>query len=62
MRCREMHQSRMLVIQWVYVLVHSSGMITVSPERTASSAGSARGFIRTNHCVLIMGSTTEPLR
>ena len=30
------------------------------PSRTAASAGSASGFICTNHCVEIIGSTTVP--
>ena len=32
------------------------------PSRTAASAGSASGFIFTNHCVEIIGSTTPPER
>jgi hypothetical protein len=51
----------MLEIQCSYVFAHSSGMITVLPSRTAASAGSASGFIFTNHCVEIIGSTTEPV-
>ena len=52
----------MFVIQCSYVFVHSSGTITVLPERTASSAGSASGFVFTNHCVEIIGSTIVPER
>ena len=48
--------------QWSYVFAHSSGMIRVRPSRTASSAGSASGFIFTNHCVEIIGSTMAPER
>src|SRR4051812_35595240 len=48
--CREMHQSRMFVIQWPYVLVQREGKNLTCFLRTAASAGSASGFIFTNHC------------
>ena len=48
----------MLPRKWSYVLVHSSGKITVLPVRTASSARSAIAAILRNHCVEIIGSTT----
>ena len=32
------------------------------PSRTASIAGSASGFIFTNHCGLVIGSTVVPQR
>src|SRR4051812_29018972 len=56
MRCphhswRETHQSRMLVIQCMYVFDQLSGTKRVLPDSTASMAGLARGSIFTNHCV-----------
>ncbi len=42
----------------VDILVHSAGMMTVLPSRTACKAGSASGLALTNHCVDIIGSTT----
>ena len=54
MRCphqswREMVQSLMLVIQCMYVLVHSSGTKRVLPVSTARMAGSASGCILSHH-------------
>src|SRR6202051_698355 len=49
--CREMHQSRMLRIHSKYSVRRLSGMSSTSPRSTAAMAGSARGFIFTNHCV-----------
>src|SRR5258705_8192216 len=43
--CREMHQSRMLCIQWKNVLVQPSGTNLVFPCSTASMAGLASGSI-----------------
>ena len=62
MRCphhswREMHQSRMLFIQWKKVLLQVSGTKLVLPCSTASMAGLASGSILTNHCVDSIGST-----
>ena len=54
---RLMHQSRMFSIQLKYVRVKRSGTNLVSPLRTASIAGSASGFILTNHCLDESGST-----
>src|SRR5690348_3618564 len=67
MRCphhswREMHQSLMLVIQCMYVLVHDSGMNLVLPSFTASIAGLASGAVLTNHCSDSIGSTTSSER
>ncbi len=60
--CRETHQSWMFSRKWSYVFSHSPGMMAVLPERTASSALSAIAFMRRNHCVEIIGSTTPPDR
>ena len=59
---REMHQSRMLCIQWKNVFVHASGTNLVFPCSTASMAGLASGSILTNHCVDSIGSTTVSQR
>jgi len=47
---REMHQSRMLIIQWKNVFDQLSGTNLVFPCSTASIAGLASGCILTNHC------------
>ena len=60
--CREMHQSRMLCIQWKNVFDQLSGTNLVLPCSTASMAGLASGSIFTNHCVDSMGSTTVSQR
>src|SRR6266481_6018480 len=60
--CREMHQSRMLCIQWKKVFDQVSGTNFVLPCSTASMAGLASGSILTNHCVEIIGSTTVSQR
>ncbi len=67
MRCphqswREMHQSRMLRIQWKKVFDQVSGTNLVLPCSTASMAGFASGSIFTNHCVDSIGSTTVSQR
>ena len=59
---RETFQSRMLVIQCSHVFSNRGGRIAVSPERVASRAVSASGFVRMNHWVLSRGSTTSSLR
>ena len=60
--CREMHQSRMLSIQWKNVFDQLSGTNLVFPCSTASMAGLASGSIFTNHCVDSIGSTTVSQR
>ena len=60
--CREMFQSRMLVIQCSYTPTHFSGRRRTRPVRTAASAGSANGAMRTNHWSLSRGSTTVSQR
>ena len=60
--CREMHQSRMLCIQWKKVFDQLSGTNLVLPCSTASMAGLASGSIFTNHCVDSIGSTTVSQR
>ena len=60
--CREMHQSRMLFIQWKKVFDQLSGTNLVFPCSTASMAGLASGSIFTNHCVDNIGSTTASQR
>src|SRR5688572_20562990 len=59
---REMHQSRMFVIQWPYVLVQRGGKNLTCFLRTTWSAGSASGFIFTNHCRERYGSITVSQR
>src|ERR1039457_6806314 len=54
---REMHQSRMLSIQWKYVLFQFSGTNWMRPSSTAALACSASGFSRMNHCVETNAST-----
>src|SRR5688572_31178603 len=56
---REMHQSRMFRIHSKYVLLQLSGTKTMRPCSTSRMAGSARGWIFTNHCRLRRGSTTD---
>ncbi len=41
---------------------HCLGTKLVWPCSTAASAGPARGFMRTNHCLEIIGSTMAPER
>jgi hypothetical protein len=53
-----MHQSRMLLSQALYVFVQLRGVMRVRPSRTALSARSASGFVRTYHCLDTRGSTT----
>ena len=53
---REMHQSWMFRIQSKYVFVQVSGTKRTSPFSTAAIAGSASGWIFTNHCVERYGS------
>ncbi len=53
-----MHQSRMFSIQCSYTFFHRSGVKVIVPSRDAASAGSASGFIFTNHCSDRRGSTT----
>src|SRR5579883_2975854 len=65
MRCphhtwREMHQSRMLRIHSKYSVRRFSGTISMSFRSTAAIAGSASGFIFTNHCVEARGSMMVP--
>src|ERR1700692_261793 len=60
--CREIHQSRMLYIHSKYVLLQFSGTNWMRPSSTTRIAGSARGFVFTNHCFEISGSTTVLLR
>src|SRR5580693_3889587 len=67
MRCphhswREMHQSRILRIHSKYSVRRLSGMSSTSPRSTAAIAGSASGFIFTNHCVEARGSMMVPQR
>jgi len=57
-----MHQSRMFSIQRKYSLAQRSGKNSISPSRTASTAGSASGSISTNHCREISGSITASER
>ena len=64
MRCphqswREMHQSCMFSIQLKYIFDQRSGTNLTSPDFTASMAGSASGFIFTNHCFERRLSTTS---
>src|ERR1700722_17479871 len=60
--CREMHQSRILRIHSKYSVRRLSGPISMSPRSTAAIAGSASGFIFTNHCVEARGSIIVPQR
>src|SRR5206468_10470156 len=60
--CREMHQSRMLCIQWKNVFDQLSGTNLVLPCSTASLAGLASASILTNLCVDSSGSTTASQR
>ena len=55
---RLMHQSRMFSIQLKKTLSQRLGWMVTSPLRTASMAGWARGFMRTNHCLERRLSTT----
>ena len=57
-----MHQGRMFSIQWKKRRSSRSGMMVVSPRRTASMAASASGFTFRNHWVLMRGSTTVSQR
>src|ERR1044071_8258207 len=65
---REMHQSRMLVIQCMYVFVHSSGTKRVfggsppGPGSTAAAAFCASGPALTHHWSISIGSITAPER
>src|ERR1700675_4679916 len=59
---REMHQSRMLRIHSKYSVRRLSGKMSTSPRSTAAIAGSANGFIFTNHCVEARGSMMVPQR
>src|SRR3990167_6598354 len=59
---REMHQSRMLFIQCMYVFVHSSGTNLVLPCSTAAAAFSASGAALTHHWSISIGSDTPPQR
>src|SRR5690606_39247840 len=59
---REMHQSRMFSIQCKYCLLNRSGTKRMRPSLTAWIAGSASGFILTNHWSETKGSTTLPQR
>src|SRR5678816_4682442 len=59
---REMHQSLMLVIQCMNVLVSCSGTNLVLPCSTAAAAFSASGAALTHHCSISIGSITAPLR
>src|ERR1700726_1995792 len=59
---REMHQSRILRIHSKYSVRRFSGTISMSPRSTAAIAGSASGFIFTNHCVEARGSIMVPQR
>ncbi len=56
--CREIVQSWMFSSQLSYTPLKRSGTNASSPLRAASSAGSARGAICTNHCLLINGWIT----
>ena len=60
--CREMHQSRMFSIQRSYTPFQCGGMNVTVPSWDARNAGSASGFIFTNHCSESRGSTTVPQR
>ena len=51
-----MHQGRMFSIQWKKRRSSRSGMMVVSPLRTASMAALARGSTSRNHWVLMRGS------
>ena len=53
-----MHQSRIFSIQFIYCFVKRSGTNFVSPLLTQAIAGSASGFIFTNHCRETIGSIT----
>jgi hypothetical protein len=54
-----MHQSRTFSSQSRYTFVQRSGAMRSRPERTASMAGPARGFMLTNHCSEMSGSITS---
>src|SRR5688572_31504067 len=54
---REMHQSRMFRIHSKYVLLQLSDTKVMWPCSTSRMAGSARGWIFTNHCRLDRKST-----
>ncbi len=60
--CREIHQSRMFSIQLAYSSPRRSGMKRSRPSRYAASAGSASGFIWTNHWSDSRGSITVSQR
>ena len=55
-------QSRISVSQCSQTLSKRSGRMSVRFERVAARAASARGAVRTNHCVLRRGSTTSSVR
>src|SRR4030042_3114109 len=55
--CLEIHQSRIFSIHSKYVFSQRAGTIFVRLSFTASMAGSARGFVFTNHCRERLGST-----
>ncbi len=57
-----MFQSRMPSSQFTYTACQRSGAMRIVPSRTASSAGSASGFIFTNHWSDRRGSTTVSQR
>ncbi len=59
---REMHQSWMLRIHAMYVLVQPSGMKRVRPSSTAAMAGRASGSIFTYHWSERSGSSTVSQR
>ena len=53
---REIVQSRIFSSQFTYVLVKRSGTNSTSWSLTTLRAGSASGFISTNHCLDTIGS------
>ncbi len=57
-----MHQSRMLSSQWNHTFSKRSGTILMRPSRTASPAAFAMSCMLQNHCTLMRGSITAPLR
>ena len=57
-----MFQSRIPSSQFTYTASHRSGAMRMVRSRTALSAGSASGFIRTNHWSDSRGSTTVSQR
>jgi len=54
--CREMHQSRILLIQSKYVASQEEGTMRVFFFVTAAMALAASGLILTNHCLDTIGS------